>query len=121
MTDIMWNPNVNTKVRRDGTSWSNVQGFITDKTRSGKPKRRYSNSMIKRPFSVSFIFSLEEYEIFEEWYNNTILKGTRSFLFPKIDSVSGKYVEYQIADGGAPSYSNPSGKRIRCTMKWEEV
>lgn len=121
MTDIIWNVKVNTKVRRDGTSWSNVQGFITDKTRSGKPKRRYANSMGKRPFNVSFIFTLEEYEIFENWYNNIILKGAKSFLFPKIDAVNGVYTEYQIADGGAPSYSNSSGKLIRCTMKWEEV
>lgn len=121
MTNIIWLESVNTRVLRNGTSWNEVQGFITDITRSGKTKRRLASSMQKQTFTVKFLFSLAEYTDFRNWYKNTILYGSRSFLFPEIDSQSGSYVEYQIAEGGSPQYSNPTGDKIECTMKWERV
>jgi hypothetical protein len=77
--------------------------------------------MEKKPFDVKFRFSFDEYELFNDWYENTLFFGTLPFFFKKINSVSKPWQKYQIADGGAPSFSNPSGKLIECTMKWEEV
>lgn len=70
---------------------------------------------------VKFRFTLSEYDYFKSWYENTILYGSKSFLFPQIDTVNGDDVEYQIADGGAPTFSNPSGDLIECDMIWEKV
>lgn len=77
--------------------------------------------MAKQSFTVKFLFSLEEYQYFSNWYKTTILYGSKSFLFPQIDVMNGDMVEYQIAEGGSPVYSNPSGDKIECTMKWEKV
>lgn len=116
---VQWSEHVNQKVRRDGSSWSEITGFISDKTLSGKTKRRMSASMAKRPFQVSFIFDLTEYQYFSAWYQSDLKFGTLSFAFPKIDG-SGT-AEYRIAEGGAPSYTNTSGNKIQCSMSWEEM
>lgn len=116
---VQWAEYVNQKVRRDGTSWGEIEGFISDPTLSGKQKRRMSASMAKRTFNVSFLFSYNEYLLFSNWYQNSIKYGTLSFEFPKIDGTGN--AEYRIASGGAPQYSNQSGKVIQCTMVWEEV
>lgn len=116
---VQWAEYVNQIVRRDGTSWSEIEGFISDKTLSGKTKRRMSASMAKRPFNVTMLFTYTEYLLFSYWYQNNLKFGTLSFEFPKIDG-SGN-AEYQIAEGGAPSYSNTGGDKIQCSMVWEEV
>ncbi len=113
---VQWAQNVNKKVRRD-SSWSEVNGFITDETLSGKQKRRYAHSLAKRPFSISMLFTYTEYTTFTAWYNNTTKRGTLPFEFPKIDG-SGT-AQYRFVN--PPSYSNESGKVIRCQMEWEEV
>ena len=115
---VQWSEYVNQIIRRDST-WSEIQGFISDPTLSGKQKRRMAHSMAKRPFQVEMLFDYSEYLAFSDWYQNDIKFGTLSFEFPKIDG-SGN-AEYRIAEGGAPQYSNVSGKKIRCTMGWEEV
>lgn len=119
---VSWATGVNTRIKRNGTSWGTVQKFITDGTRSGKQKRRLSNSMEKRQFSVSMRFNLTEYGLFETWFDEVILGGLYSFNFPQIDA-SGTVTmkEYRFADGGSPQYSNPSGNNIDCSMVWEEV
>lgn len=114
-----WATGVNQKVRREGTSWSEIEGFISDPTLSGKQKRRMHASMAKRQFTVSFLFNYNEYLLFSAWYQDDIKYGTLSFSFPKIDGAGDG--EYRIASGGAPQYSNQSGKQIQCTMTWEEV
>lgn len=122
MTPINWNSNVNTKIRRSGSSWSETSGFITDRTRSGKPKRRGSHQYSPRPFTVKMIFSETEYQYFTEWFNVTDKKGLLPFYFPQIDKsgvVTNKV--YQFVEGGEPTYNNSSGDNIECTMKWEEV
>lgn len=120
---ISWDTtNVNTKVRRNGFSWGETEGFIEDKTRSGKTKRRISSSNEKRPFDVKFIFNITEYNNFTYWYNVTCRKGFETFMFPKLDAIGGNQIGYyRIAKGGAPKYTNTSGDNITCTMKWEEV
>lgn len=115
---VAWDSNVNQKVRREST-WSEIQGFISDPTLSGKQKRRKAHSMAKRPFQVSMLFTYDEYEDFSEWYQDDLEFGTLSFSFPKIDGTGD--AEYIFAEGGEPQYSNESGKLIKCTMTWEEV
>ena len=113
-----WDSHVNQLARRD-TTWSEITGFISDETLSGKTKRRMAHSLAKRPFSVTMIFTYDEYLYFSYWYKNTIKYGTLSFEFPKIDG-SGN-AEYRFTSDGAPQYSQTSGKLITCTMGWEEV
>ena len=113
-----WVTGVNQKVRRD-TTWNEIQGFISDPTLSGKQKRRMAHSMAKRQFQVSMLFTYDEYSTFSSWYQETLKYGTLSFAFPKIDGIGN--AEYRFAEGGEPSYSNESGKMIRCSMVWEEV
>ena len=113
-----WSSSVNQKIRR-GSTWGEIQGFISDPTLSGKQKRRMAHSMAKRPFAVEMLFTYSEYSSFTEWYKTTIKQGTLSFNFPTIDGTGTS--EYRIADGGAPQYENESGQMIKCSMMWEEV
>lgn len=127
MITVNWATGVNMKVLRNGTNWQSQLGFVEDKTMSGKKKRRPANVQARRPFSVTFRFTLTEYNNFETWYNNTCRKGLYAFNFPKIDAIhpatlsQSDYAVYRFAEGGAPSYDNPSGDYIDCSMKWEEV
>lgn len=114
-----WNSNVNTKVRRNGTSWNYPSGVIEDETKSGKVKRRATLTMKKPQFNVSMLFSLQEYEYFIEWYKSTTLYGALSFSFPKIDG-AGLGV-YRFIAGTSPQFNNPNGIYVECTMQWEEV
>lgn len=118
---VDWIDGVNKRVQRNGTSWQDIQGFICDKTRSGKQKRRLSASQEKKQYNVSFIFNYKEYLLFSDWYRNTLRYGLHSFYFPKIDEINGDNTEYRFADGGSPQYENTSGKIIKVTMIWEEV
>ena len=118
---VAWPDNINTKIRRNGTDWSDVCGFISDTTRSGKQKRRLAHSQGKRPFSVKMIFNLLEYSYFTNWYKTICRYGFYSFNFPKIDASGSSYAEYRFQKDTYPKYSNISGKMIECTMSWEEV
>lgn len=79
--------------------------------------------MAKKPFNVTMRFTYAEYLLFKTWWEDTCYYGLNSFGFPQIDdwgnSVSEK--EYRFVAGTSPSYSNPSGKYIECSMQWEEV
>lgn len=118
---IEWDKEVPQKVLRSGSSWNDIQGFITDETKSGKVKRRYAHFMGKRQFTVTMHFDLEEYQKFKKWYKTKCLYGAESFRFPTIDAQDGMFSEYRFADGGAPSYSNIGGNIIEVTMTWEEL
>ena len=66
-------------------------------------------------------FTVSEYETFDTWFNSTLKFGLYPFYFPKIDSTTGTNAIYRFTSDGAPQYSNPSGKFIDCSMKWEEL
>jgi len=118
---VSWSTYVNTKILRS-TTWEETDGFIQDKTRSGKQKRRGAFSQEKRPFNVRMRMSESEYQYFHSWYVNTTKKGVYSFYFPVIDAENKTtYKTYRFAEGGAPKYSNPSGIMIDVSMEWEEV
>lgn len=79
-------------------------------------------SQQKKPFTVRMLFSYTEYNIFVDWYENVCFNGLNSFLYPTIDSFGTKIdKEYQFVAGQPPQFTNPSGKKIECTMQWEEV
>ena len=123
MTAINWDfENVNTKVLRNGTDWSEPVTIIEDKTRSGKVKRRLAFSSEKRKFQVAFTFTVTEYNAFREWFDVVLRKGMYSFNFPQIDSTDKTQMkEYRISKDGFPKYSNESGKLLKCSMTWEEL
>lgn len=120
---IAWFDNTyDEKVLRNGSSWSEIEGFKEDTTRSGKTKRRMMASMGKRPVSVKMRLTYTQYTLFKTWYANTCKYGTLSFGYPRVDGTNrADIVEYRFATGGMPSYSNPTGKYIDVSMKWEEV
>ena len=111
------------KVSRDGGGWEELEGFIEDETRSGKKKRRMAHYMGNRPFTLKITFkSVEDYENFHNWYQTVCLFGVNSFRYPKIDKDDSSVIAvYKFKKGGQPKYSNPSGKKIECSMEWEEV
>ena len=117
-----WAVGVNTKVLRDGTSWGEFAGFISDDTRSGKVKRRLAHSQTKRIFNVAINMTKTEYDLFHTWYVNDLSYGLYAFNFPKIDSEDKSILRpYRFTSDGAPQYSNTGGKIIKVTMQWEEV
>lgn len=117
-----WATGVNQKILRDGASWGNPVSFIEDETRSGKRKRRLYASQQKKTFSIKMNFTSAEYVIFDDWFLNTLKGGLYSFYFPQIDGVGTKTTKvYRFTKDGVPQYSNPSGKIVSATMKWEEL
>lgn len=118
---VEWDSDLPTKIYREGSSWEETEGFIQDKTKSGKMKRRGAFSQLKRPFAVKMRFTDEQYHIFHEWYETETKKGVYSFHFPQIDSSDKSILKtYRFAEGGAPKYS-PNNQYLDVTMKWEEV
>lgn len=123
MTTINWKSEINSKVLRNGTSWNEICGFISDTTRSGKAKRRLAHSMGKRTFSVKMRFTIPEYELFKQWYRSDLLYGANSFIFPHaVDEVDGieNATEYRFTSGSSPKYTNNSADYIDVSMEWEE-
>lgn len=119
---ISWAIGVNTRVLRSGSSWNFINGVVEDETRSGKKKRRLLASMGNKQYSVNMRFSPTEYTLFKNWYENSCRYGFFSFQFPKIDSTNSlEMAEYRFVAGSEPSFSNPSGTIIECSMQWEEV
>lgn len=123
MADIRsWPEGVNQRILRDGTSWQTQIQFIEDETRSGKRKRRLSATQGKRPFSVKMRLSENEYHLFDAWFTNNLKGGLYSFYFPVIDNSNlTTFKVYRFSKDGAPQYSNPSGKLVDVSMKWEEM
>jgi hypothetical protein len=64
---------------------------------------------------------LDEYRIFESWYDNTTRKGLFTFGFPKINDNTGTVTEYRFTPGTRPAVSNPGGLVVDVSMQWEEA
>lgn len=116
-----WASGVNQKILRDGTNWNNPANFIEDETRSGKRKRRLYATQSKRTYTVKMYFTHTEYTTFDSWFTSTLKMGLYPFYFPAIDKSVNVDKIYRFTKDGAPQYSNPSGKIVSCSMKWEEV
>ena len=118
---VSWPSGVNTRILRSGTQWDEPVTIIEDETRSGKMRRRLYHSQSKRKFSVTMRFSVQEYDVFRNWFRISLKRGAEHFMFPKIDSTSKTETEYRFSADGFPKYSNESGKIINVSMEWEEV
>ena len=120
MANIQWASGVNQRVMRDGAGWSSPANFIEDETRSGKRKRRQYATQSKRVYSVRMNFTHTEYVAFDAWFKSTLKDGLYPFEFPCIDKAINGNKLYRFTPDGEPQYSNPSGKIVSCSMKWEE-
>jgi hypothetical protein len=117
---IHWPAGVPQTVLRS-SKWDFSMGFIADKTRSGKEKRRAALYMAPDVYTVTVRMSLGEYHIFIEWFKIDCLKGLLSFGFPKIDDAAGALTEYRFSPDSKISLSNPAGQALDVSMVWEEV
>lgn len=115
-----WPGGVNTKVRRDTTGTVPV-GVTADETRCGRKRVRASNQLSPRTFSVTMMFTYDEFALFEDWFHGELRRGAESFLFPRINSPEGGLVEYRFTPGSSYGWENTSGKIVRVSMEWETV
>jgi hypothetical protein len=120
---IAW-PTLNGK--RIGTvlrssSWDTSPGIIADETRSGKPKRRAAHIKTPDSFSVTMHMTLEEYRVFDAWWENTDRKGVYAFAYPKINDNTGETAEYEFAPGSAIGVKNTSALNLEISMSWQEA
>lgn len=115
-----WASGVNQNILRDGASWNTPANFIEDETRSGKRKRRLYATQSKRIWTITMHFTHTEYTTFDTWFKNDLKYGLYPFYFPAVDKSVNSNKVYRFTPDGEPQYTNPSGKIVRCTMKWEE-
>lgn len=117
---IPWPEGVNKYVLRE-SSWELPTGFLEDKTRSGKKKRRAMHSQSSKAFKCVLHMTKQEYEWFEQWYEVACRRGVMSFPLPKIDGgPDAEEREYQFA-GEYISVSNPGGDTVKLSFSLEEV
>lgn len=117
---VNWASGVNTKILRNGTSWSEVQKYIQDQTRSGKIKRRMYHSQAKKTFSVKMRFTPTEYETFKVWFEDTLMNGLYDFNFKQIDQY-GHTTDKVYRFSTVPQYNAVSGNNIEVSMEWLEL
>lgn len=112
---------INNRVLKNGTSWNFRKGFISDKTKSGKVKRRIANSMERQVYTLSINFPYEEYIIFNKWYEEELKNGVYPFYFDDIEKIESEKQVYQFTDDGCPQISNRYGNILSISMKWEKI
>lgn len=119
---ISWPVGVRQTILRD-TQWTVPVCTIADETRCGRKKVRVSNTLQPTTFNVSIRMTIDEAKIFINWYRGNCRNGAESFLFPRIDDITGtnELVEYRISPNTNVEWDNPSGLLTTCKMQWEEV
>jgi hypothetical protein len=103
------------------SSWGASPAVIADQTRSGKLKVRSAHIKAPNPFTIVMHMTLEEYRVFDEWWNNTDRRGVYSFAYPKINDNTGEYKEYQFAPESTIGIKNLSAVNMEISMSWQEV
>jgi hypothetical protein len=103
------------------SDWEAATGFIADKTRSGKSKRRADHIKAPDVFNITMHMTLPQYRVFMAWWKDTDRKGVYSFQYPKINDNTGELVEYEFADGSNPQIINTSGDNLEIAMQWTEA
>lgn len=117
---IAWPEGVNKYVLREST-WELPTGFIEDKTRSGKKKRRAHASQSPTAFKCVLHMTKQEYVWFKQWYEVACRRGVMSFPLPEIDGgIDAPEREYQFA-GENISVSNLGGDVVKLSFSLEEV
>jgi hypothetical protein len=105
----------------NSSSWGTDTAVISDQTRSGKLKVRASHIKTPNPFTIIMHMSLDEYRVFDVWWNNTDRRGVYTFSYPKINDNTGEQVEYQFAPGSSLGIKNTSALNVEISMSWQEV
>jgi len=107
-------------VLRDST-WDSTPGVIADQTRSGKHKVRANHIFTPDGFSITMHMTLEEYRVFNVWWETVCRKGVYSFGYPKVNDNTGVIVEYQFVPDGKIQKRNTSALNLELTMNWMEA
>jgi hypothetical protein len=103
------------------SSWGAAPGIIADQTRSGKLKVRADHIKTPDPFTIVMHMTLEEYRVFDIWWNNTDRRGVYTFAYPKINDITGEQVEYQFVPESAIGIKNTSALNVEVSMNWQEA
>jgi hypothetical protein len=65
--------------------------------------------------------TLEEYRVFDVWWNNTDRKGVYTFAYPKINDNTGIQIEYQFTPESNIEVKNTSALNVEVSMNWQEA
>jgi len=103
------------------TSWDHSLGIIADQTRSGKFKVRVNHAQAPDGFSVNMHMTLQEYRVFDSWWENSCRKGFYTFSYPKINDNTGVMAVYQFAPDSRPRIVNTSALNLEISMEWMEA
>jgi hypothetical protein len=103
------------------SAWNAKPGVIADPTRSGKLKTRASHIKTPDTFTVVMHMTLEEYRVFDVWWENTDRKGVYTFAYPKINDTTGVQVEYQFMPDSELGIKNISAENMEISMTWQEA
>ena len=103
------------------SSWDKAPGVIADQTRSGKFTVRINHVKTPNEFSITMHMTLEEYRVFNGWWEYSCRKGFYPFAFPKIDDNTGILAGYRFSPDSRPSVQNTSALNLEVSMNWMEV
>lgn len=113
---VNWNNEINTDAY--GMDTSANENVIRVEYESGKEKTYLKNSSVKKVFT--FMLSMQdkgansEYKKFWAWYDNVLLSGSLSFMFPDLITHSG-LKEYIMTD--VPSAKGQNPKEVTIAVK----
>ena len=109
----LWAAGVNKTA--DGMSTGVKENIKATEFESGKSRTFLLNSAPKHTFSFNIDFwSDEEERIFWTWYDNVLLSGSESFLFPDLFTHTGT-TEYIMTD--TPAVSGQMPKTVSITVR----
>ncbi len=113
---VSWNSEVNTDAY--GMDTSAVDNVLRVEFESGKEKTYLKNSSVKKIFtfmlSMNDSGSNSEYKKFWDWYDNTLLSGSLSFMFPNLLTHSGTK-EYLMT--AVPTANGQNPKEVTISVK----
>lgn len=116
---VAWSDSVNTKAFNVDTGYKD--NLVKIKFESGKERSYMMNSKAKKTFSFSLSLDntatsngLNEYETFLKWYEDILLSGAMSFLFPDLITKTGNK-EYILTD--TPKFSGQRTKTASLSVE----
>lgn len=118
---VAWSDSVNTNAYEVDTGYKD--NLVKVKFECGKERAYLKNSRAKKTFSFSIALdntqkegTITEYEYFLRWYEDVLLSGAMSFMFPNLITKK-ELTEYKLTE--TPKFS---GQRIKkCALSVEEV
>lgn len=121
MTTVKWPDNVNKKAYGQDSSF--VENREEVKYKSGRRSYYLLNSVAKKSHAVVMKFDDKkiiadgktEFQLFLDWFENTLMSGTNAFYFPDVTLRSGVDRVYIMTS--APTYSGQSMKEVNFTIE----